>query len=224
MQLPSTIKGILFDLDGTLVKLPNLIEFFDTLLIETLQDYDISIPDREERLALWHSGGEFEEVIRSWGIKDYEVFIHDFDKRDLIKRQKLAKEGIIKVFPDVAVLPMLHNKVKLGIVTNTPPEIASFEIEFFDLREHFDDFVMLGTNEQKIAKPEPDGLFRCLRNLGVSEKEALMVGDSRSDILGGQNAGVATVLVRRPEQSVPRGLSIPPDFIIDNLHELLDLL
>ncbi|MFX1564307.1 MAG: HAD family hydrolase, partial [Promethearchaeota archaeon] len=169
MPLPSTIKGILFDLDGTLVKLPKLDDFFDTLLLETLQDYDISIPDREERLALWHSGGDFEKVIRSWGIKDYNTFIHDFDKRDLIKRQRLAKEGIIKLFPDVSALQKLHELVKLGIVTNTPPEIASFEIEFFDLGQYFDYLVMLGTSEQHIAKPEPDGLYRCIRNLGVSD-------------------------------------------------------
>ncbi|MFX1564140.1 MAG: HAD family hydrolase [Promethearchaeota archaeon] len=224
MTLPATIKGILFDLDGTLVKLPNLDKFFDTLLVDVLQDYGIVVSSQEERLALWHSGGDFEKVIRGWGIKDYGDFIHNFDERDLIKRKRLAKEGVIRVFPDVTALPMLHEQVKLGIVTNTPPVIASFEIEFFGLGQYFDDLVMLGTSEQHLAKPEPDGLHRCLRNLGVKEEHALMVGDSRSDILGGQNAGVATVFVRRPNQSEPRGLKVPPDLFIDDLHELLDLL
>ena len=31
MPIPDTIKGILFDLDGTLIRLPNLDKFFDDL-------------------------------------------------------------------------------------------------------------------------------------------------------------------------------------------------
>jgi hypothetical protein len=35
---------------------------------------------------------------------------------------------------------------------------------------------------------------------------------------------VGTVLVRRPGQPLPRSLTLPPDFIIDDLHELIKLL
>jgi pyrophosphatase PpaX len=224
MPIPATVAAVLFDLDGTIVRLPNQARFFDGLLVDILREYDVSIPEPQVRLALWHSGGQFESTLRSWGVRDYDAFIRRFDDYDLAKRRSLVKAGVIRLYPDVTTLAPLHRQAKLGIVTNTPPEIASFELKHFKLVRHFDDLVMLGTVEQHIAKPEPDGLHRCLRNLHVSESQAVMVGDSSSDMIAGQRAGVGTVLVRRPEQPFPRSLKVPPDLIIDNLRELLELL
>ena len=78
MPIPKTIEGILFDLDGTLIRLPNLDKFFDDLLVEILREYKVTVPEEGVRLALWHSGGDFEKIIRSWGIDDYDAFIHNF--------------------------------------------------------------------------------------------------------------------------------------------------
>jgi len=224
MPTPTTVRGILFDLDGTIVRLPNQETFFDGLLVDILHEYDVPIPDPQVRLAIWHSGGQFESILRRWGVRDYDSFIRRFDDYDLAKRRTLVKAGVICPFPDVTALAALHKQAKLGIVTNTPPEIASFELTHFKLTRHFDELVMLGTVEQHIAKPEPDGLHRCLHNLHVPESQALMVGDSSSDMIAGQRAGVGTVLVRRPEQPMPRNLKVPPDLVIDDLHELLRLL
>jgi pyrophosphatase PpaX len=224
MPTPTAVRGILFDLDGTIVRLPSQETFFDGLLVDILREYDAPIPEPQVRLAIWHSGGQFESILRGWGVRDYNSFIHRFDEYDLAQRRALVKAGTICPFPDVTALAALHKHVKLGIVTNTPPEIASFELTHFKLARHFDDLVMLGTVEQHIAKPEPDGLHRCLRKLHVPESQALMVGDSSSDIIAGQRAGVGTVLVRRPDQPMPGNLKVPPDLIIDDLHELLRLL
>jgi pyrophosphatase PpaX len=80
---------------------------------------------------------------------------------------------------------------------------------------------MLGTVEQHIAKPEPDGFFRCLRNLRANPEEAVMVGDSSSDIIGGNRVGMVTVLVDRPGQKTPTDIKPPPNLTITNLDELL---
>jgi pyrophosphatase PpaX len=224
MPKPAAVWAVLFDLDGTIVELPNQDKFFDGLLVDILREFDVPVPELQVRLALWHSGGQFEAILRSWGVHGYDAFIQRFDDYDLEKRRSLAKAGVIRPFPDVIALPILHRQAKLGIVTNTPPAIASFELSHFKLAQHFDDVVMLGTVEQHIAKPEPDGLHRCLRNLQVPESQALMVGDSSSDMIAAQRAGVGTVLVRRPGQPLPRSLTLPPDFIIDDLHELIKLL
>jgi HAD superfamily hydrolase (TIGR01509 family) len=222
--MPAVARAVLFDLDGTIIQLPNQETFFDGLLVDVLREHDVPIPEAPVRLAIWHSGGQFESILRSWGVRDYDAFIRRFDDYDLTQRRRLVKTGTIHPFPDVAALATLHKRAKLGIVTNTPPEIASFELAHFKLGHHFDDVVMLGTVEQHIAKPEPDGLLRCLRNLRVPESQAVMVGDSSSDIIAGQRAAIGTVLVRRPNQPAPRNLATPPDLVIDDLHQLLRLL
>ena len=221
MPFQRPIKVMLFDLDGTLVKLPLIWHFFDEILIETLSEFDVPLPSQEIRLAVWHSGGDFENIIRSWGVEDYPVFIARFDKIDYEKRKELIEAGTIQLFDDVDVLEDLHEKFRLGLLTNTPPEIAWLEVESFDLEQFFDDFVMLGTVEQHIAKPEPDGFLRCLKNLDARPEEGVMVGDSSSDIIGGNRVGMTTVLVNRPDQDTPTNLMPPPHLTITNLHDLL---
>ena len=215
------IEAMLFDLDGTLVKLPEIWNFFDELLVETLTEFKIPVPSQQTRLDVWHSGGDFEQLIRSWGVKDYDAFIHRFDVLDYEKRKKMIQRGEVHLFDDVDVLETLHKRFKMGLLTNTPPDIALLELEAFQLKQHFDDLVMLGSVEQNIAKPEPDGFLRCLKNLDVAPEQAVMVGDSSSDIIGGNRVGMTTVYIQRPDQPYPKNMQPPPDLIITNLHELL---
>lgn len=215
------IKVMLFDLDGTLVKLPAMWQFFDELLVKTLAEFQVPIPSQQTRLDVWHTGGDFENVIKSWGVKDYPAFIHRFDVLDYEKRKAMIDDAVIQLFDDVDVLEPLHERFSLGLLTNTPPDIARLEMESFQLERYFKVFVALGTVEQHIAKPEPDGFLRCLKNLDSLPGEAVMVGDSSSDIIGGNCVGMITVLIERPDQDSPKGLDPPPDLTITDLHDLL---
>ncbi|MFX1576109.1 MAG: HAD family hydrolase [Promethearchaeota archaeon] len=221
MVFERAIKAILFDLDGTLVKFPSIWEFFDDLLVQALIEFRVHVPPKATRTVIWHSGSEFETVLREWGVENYPAFIEYFDELDYKLRKKLIENGTIQLFEDVDVLGALQERFKLGILTNTPPEIAWLEIKAFQLERFFDDFVMLGTVEQNIAKPEPEGFLRCLNNLEAQPQEAVMVGDSSSDIIGGNQVGMITVLVDRPNQNTPINLQPPPDLIITDLNGLL---
>ncbi|MFX0169654.1 MAG: HAD family hydrolase [Candidatus Hodarchaeota archaeon] len=221
MSFQNPIKTILFDLDGTLVKLPSMWQFFDELLVVALTEFNVLIPPKDRRLAVWHSGGDFEMIIRSWGVDDYPAFIHRFDVLDYNKRKILIETGEIQLYDDVTVLQLLHERFSLGLLTNTPPDIAWLEVKAFELERFFDDFVMLGSVEQHIAKPEPDGFLRSLSNLDTHPEQAVMVGDSSSDIVGGNQIGMITVLIDRPNQHTPTNLQPPPNLIIKDLHDLL---
>ncbi len=222
-KISKAVQAILFDLDGTLIRFPNLTEFFDELLVDTLAELKIKLPKIEERVAVWHSGGDFEKTIISWGVRDYNAFIELFDEKDLAKRRRLIEAGEIFAYPDVRVLVELKEYVKLGIVTNTPPKLALFELNKFNLKQYFDEIVMLGTIEQEIAKPEPDGFFRCLKSFQVSPMDAIMVGDSSSDIVGSHRAGMAAVFIQRPDAITLANLAEPPELTITDLRQLLEL-
>jgi 4-nitrophenyl phosphatase len=74
-----------------------------------------------------------------------------------------------------------------------------------------------------IGKPEPVMFEMALARLGVTASQALMIGDRlETDILGGQQAGLITVLVRSGVTS-PEALaasSVKPDLIFDGLPDL----
>jgi phosphoglycolate phosphatase len=83
---------------------------------------------------------------------------------------------------------------KLAVATSKPLPIATTILEYFDLAKYFD----------AICGSDPDGgngskwiiVKRALEKLGVTEETkhlAVMVGDRKHDIIGGQKNGLTTV-------------------------------
>jgi len=91
-------------------------------------------------------------------------------------------------------------------------------LELFDLKRYFD--VIFGKDYRYLdgAKPNPYLINKALNALGVSPKEALVVGDSLSDIIAAHRAGVKAVQVMR------FGRIEGADYYIRDLRELLQLI
>ncbi|TFF84195.1 HAD family hydrolase [Candidatus Thorarchaeota archaeon] len=85
-----------------------------------------------------------------------------------------------------------------------------------------------GVKAVVVGKPLPEILVETVRTLGFDVDDAVMVGDNpASDIAGGRAAGVATVLVKRPNNIVefePGDLDTSPDIEVESLEDLLEML
>ena len=78
-----------------------------------------------------------------------------------------------------------------------------------------------------VGKPEPTMLSIGLRLLGCSPQEAAMVGDRLdTDIVGGQRAGLVTILVLSGVATAEEAASSPvkPDYVLRDLGELAEQL
>ncbi len=132
------------------------------------------------------------------------------------------------VFPDaLEILPLLHQHgVRTGIVTNAyqPMWLRDREIEQFGLLPHFPD-CRISAADVGYLKPHPAIFEHALRLLDAQPAEAVFVGDNPvADIAGAQAAGLQAVLrVVHPAPSLVSGL-IVPDYAINSLHELPDIL
>ena len=77
---------------------------------------------------------------------------------------------------------------------------------------------------EEVGSPKPHRSFfdHCLAQIGEKDKSRiLIVGDSvSSDIKGGMEAGIATCWYRTGEKS---GAENQADFVIDDLHQIYDL-
>ncbi|MGQ9721017.1 MAG: HAD family hydrolase [Candidatus Jordarchaeum sp.] len=213
------IKSIIFDLDGTLIDVPDG-DFFDRLLVESLVEIGCEVPSREQRDQLWESGKDYQKILKSWGVRNLNDFWKAFDRRDLEARQRLMSISKIKPYEDVVVLEGLAREFSLGIVTNTPMELAFLELDTFNLTQYFDSIVALGTIEQKNAKPEAYGILKCIKELNSSPRDSLVVGDKDSDIIAGVRAGTLTAIIVRSRIKT----TVKADFIINNLYELIEVL
>ncbi|MTI58534.1 MAG: HAD-IA family hydrolase [Firmicutes bacterium] len=72
-------------------------------------------------------------------------------------------------------------------------------------------------------KPAIEGFKIIMDSLKLRADEVLMVGDSPSDIIGGKNAGIRTVLVSYTCFKLEEVMKLNPDYFIDQLDELIDI-
>lgn len=115
-------------------------------------------------------------------------------------------------------LQVLHEEgVRLAVVTNKPQRAAEAVLD------HFGFFSCLGSvvgGDAGVAKkPAPDILLAALDRLGVEPRDALVVGDSLSDVAAARAAGIAVVVVRGGYTTVPAD-ELGADRVLDSLGEL----
>ncbi len=83
-----------------------------------------------------------------------------------------------------------------------------------------------GIKATYIGKPEPFGFIQALSSMKLKPDQALVVGDRiQSDVLGAQNAGITSVLVKTGEFQESDLDEFPqPYFVINSLEELPGIL
>jgi HAD superfamily hydrolase (TIGR01549 family) len=82
-----------------------------------------------------------------------------------------------------------ENNHLLGIVTSKTKESYALNITPFGLDDYFD--VIITSSDTEEHKPSGQPLTECLRRLGITEHEAIYIGDSIYDNQCARNAAVA---------------------------------
>ena len=80
-----------------------------------------------------------------------------------------------------------------------------------------------GVDRVNRPKPAPDTVLLALKELGISREDSLVVGDTVFDLLMGRNAGCRTCGVTYGNQSREQLLNESPDYLVDSLLELCDI-
>lgn len=212
------MKAVLFDLDGTLIDsgddLANSVNFM--LKKMNKKQYD------NETIKRWIGNGAAVLVKRalsgSMDIKDideeefqkaFEIFMNHYSENLCVNTSLF--DGVREV------LESLKDK-KLAIITNKPFKFVLPILEHFKIDDYFD--VVLGGDSLDEKKPSPKPLKVACKKLGVLENEAVMVGDSKNDIIAAKNAGIRSVCVTYGYLQGEEAESLGADFIINSLIEL----
>ncbi len=102
--------------------------------------------------------------------------------------------------PMDGILPFLEwmdaRSLKRGLVTRNSRK--SVDLVLARLHLHFDAIV---TREDAPPKPAPEPVWLGCRRMGLSPPDVLFVGDFEFDMLAGRRAGVRTILLRGPALS-----------------------
>ncbi|HEY9017288.1 phosphoglycolate phosphatase [Thiomicrospira sp.] len=214
---------VLLDLDGTLIdSVPDLAYCVDEMMKQldmpvrgenAVRDWVGNGVERLVRRALINAvDGEPDEALFE---KAYPVFL-DLYKDNTSKRSCVyagVKEGIEW---------MLANGYRLSCVTN---KAEAFTIPLLKDKGLFDyfEFVVSGdTCEQK--KPHPMPLLHAAKLMNVSPENALMLGDSKSDVKAARAAGFHIFCMTYGYNHGEDIRDYEPDVVMDSMTELANYL
>ncbi len=216
------IKGVIFDLDGTLI---DTLETYIQAFNRGIGRFNLE-PITKEKLAAF--------LNRDLGLENIllELFPSLFEEREarlqcfeeirsayleLEKENVLLKPGVDEV------LPLLKGMgIKIGIVTGRTTSGQDKWIELSRLGiDSFIDAMVTGAEAER--KPSPEGLLKCARELGLSLEDCVMIGDSQADIITGRAAGVVTLAIASGVAREELLSKEHPTAIINSLTELSSL-
>lgn len=210
----SHITTILFDLDGTLIDTNELII---ASFLHTLNSY---YPDRYKREDVLPFIGPSLFVTFSSIDKDRtEEMIQKYRTYNIEHHASLVKE-FKGVFETIKTLD--KKGYKLGIVSTKKRDTVIKGLKLMKLDPFFK--VIISLDEVEHEKPHPEPIEKALKLLNSTPQEAMMVGDNYHDIEAGKNAGTASVGVAWSVKGREYIESFQPDYIIDEMADLLKIL
>lgn len=238
MDKLQAIRGIAFDLDGTLVdSAPGLTSAVDNALYASMP-----VAEKNALSPIGNGADVLMERALTWARQERatlraamgkpSVDDHDIPQdeqlrilRKLFDRYyaEAAEEGSF-LFPAVAdTLGALHAKgLPLALVTNKPTPFVAPLLDALDIAKYFT--VVIGGDDVQNKKPHPEPLLLVAEKLSLAPAELLFVGDSRNDIQAAKAAGCCSVgLTYGYNYGEPLALS-EPDYLFDQFNELLPAL
>ena len=126
------------------------------------------------------------------------------------------------LFPEtLEVMDRLYSICPLALLTNGTPSVQWAKIRGSGLEKYFGQIIISG--DLNTRKPDPVIFNTALDKLGIAPDETIMIGDNlKSDIKGAAGAGIKSMWINRYDTDSGDGPL--PDFIINDLRELFDML
>jgi len=137
---------------------------------------------------------------------------------------KANHQRLARLYPGIReVLNEVKQKGKLlALFTGKGIHTTTITLEEFGLKDLFD-CVVTG-NDVVNHKPSAEGIRKILDRFNLNPDEAVMVGDSASDINASRSAGVKIAAVLWDSYAKERVLQMKTDFLFHNVAEFHDWL
>ena len=211
-------KGILFDLDGTLVDtLDDLTDSMNAALAQ------LSRPERSPnqcREMIGHGLNKFSE--RALG-DEYIQLAGELLTRmvDYYKDHCLLKTTVYPDMEDV-IATLLERGVRLAVLTNKNQASAEVIIHHYFGKDMFNPII--GVTDGRKVKPDPQTTLDIIKDWGLAADDVLFVGDSEADVQTAINAGVRCLACEWGFRSKEQLLEAGAEILIQQPGQILELM
>ncbi|MHA1391403.1 MAG: HAD family hydrolase [Promethearchaeota archaeon] len=189
-KIPFSFTGkkiIVFDLDGTIVRLvADWHSLFKALSARFTEK-------NRETINLKSISAILSRVVEKGDVEELQLNFN------LIRQYEL--ENITSNEPIKEIIYFINNKELFGVSPNAKLAVFSLNtrstilksLEMAGIIDKFEFFV--GREDVRKWKPEPDGLLKILDYFNVNSEDMIYFGDLEKDLLAGANAGVESYYI-----------------------------
>ena len=196
----ATIKGVVFDLDNTLLDFMQMKEFAVKAAVKGMIEAGLLVDEDQsyrEIIAIYEEfGWENQQVFDVFIEKQVGYVEHKFLAAGIVAYRR-AREANLMAYPNVNKTLMALTKagIKLGVVSDAPSREAWLRIYYLNLYHFFD--VVITFDDSGERKPSAVPFKMSLEALQLEPKETIMVGDwPERDVVGAQQIGMKTAFAR----------------------------
>uniref|UniRef100_A0A7V4E3Y2 HAD family hydrolase n=1 Tax=candidate division WOR-3 bacterium TaxID=2052148 RepID=A0A7V4E3Y2_UNCW3 len=220
------IKGVIFDLDNTLIDFVKMKEIAIEAAITAMIDAGLDIPREEIKKEIYkiykEKGIEYQEVfqdflLRKLGYIDYKILASG------IVGYRRAKDFTLVPYPhtEYTLLQLIKRGLKLGVVSDAPKLQAYLRLCYLGFLNYFD--CVIAYEDTQKRKPDPEPFLLALKKLNLKPEEVLMVGDWRErDIIGAKLVGMKTAFAKYGDTFNTKESNA--DFELNDIKEIIKII
>ncbi|WP_420579787.1 HAD family hydrolase [Reichenbachiella sp.] len=190
IPVPSKAKGLIFDLDGTILdSMPLHHEGYN----HALAPYGVDYPK-----AIFESRGGIptKDTMRLIE-KDYEIT--NFDIEQALEAKRLFVESnldrIQLITPVFEIIRDFHHKLPMAVGTGSNRKVVNELFERFNLSKYISHVVT--ATEVSHYKPHPETFLKCAELIGIDPEDCVVFEDGKPGMQAAEAAGMKVVDVTK---------------------------
>ena len=194
------IRGVVFDLDNTLLDFMKMKEFAVKAAIKGMIEAGLLLDEDQaykDIFKLYESKGwENQQVFDDFLIQNFGKVSNKILAAGIVSYRR-AREATLLVYPNVnkTLIELIKMGIQLAVVSDAPSREAWMRLYYLNLHHVFDP--VLTYDDSGAHKPSPKPFEMALDILNVNSDEALMIGDwPDRDVVGASQIGMKTIFAR----------------------------
>lgn len=199
--LPEAVRGIVFDMDGTLYSNPAYLKWqessqvarlADRLGIDVAEAAEMMRAAREARRAAGLPATSMGNLFKGFGIGIADIV--RWREEDLRPAEWLLPDPTLD-----HALSELSRKYRLSLLTNNPKKVGVASLQVLGVVRHF--MTVVGLDDSGESKPSCTPFLRVCESMGLEPRECVSIGDRMDvDIEPALAIGMGAILVSGVEE------------------------
>ena len=192
----SPIKGVVFDLDNTLLDFMKMKQVAVRSAIRGMIEAGLEIDEKksfEDIITLYEKIGWENQKVFDMFLEDSIGYVDNKFLAAGVVAYRRAREANLLAYPNVnkTLIDLTKLGMKLAVVSDAPSREAWMRIYYLNLYHFFD--VVITFDDSGERKPSAIPFEMALKKLGLKPKSSLMIGDwPERDMVGAKKIGMRT--------------------------------